>query len=81
MFATARLAVGQQKMPSVPEGALIENGGGLRGFVIRDGRIEERIVRAGARAGGSVAIVAGLDVGERVVTAPTAQIRDGIRVK
>jgi membrane fusion protein (multidrug efflux system) len=81
MFATARLAVGERRLPVVPATAVVENGGTFRTFVIARGRVEERIVRPADRDGASVAIVSGLSVGERVVASPTAQIRDGIRVK
>lgn len=53
-----------------------------RVFVVGgDNRAVLRLVKTGARRGGQVEILAGLDAGERVVLAPGIGLRDGIRVE
>jgi multidrug efflux pump subunit AcrA (membrane-fusion protein) len=48
-----------------------------RVFVIVDGRAQLRLVRTGAHVGGFVDVLSGLDAGEKIVSAPTAVLRDG----
>ena len=81
MFVTARLQIGQETLPTIVAQALVARNGSERVFVVRDGRIEERIVRSGERDGVEVAIVAGLGAGERVVVGPPPGLRDGVSVK
>ena len=81
MFATARLAVGEEKLPSVPEQAITGAKGSPRVFVVKDGRVEERIVREGDRDSGRVAIVSGLRPGETVVVGPGGDVKDGALVR
>ncbi len=65
-----RLALGDEReLLSVPESALVDDGGAWVLFVQREGEtFERRMVRTGRRAGGYVAILAGVDAGEQVVT-------------
>ena len=81
-FATARLAIGEDQLPVVPGSAVIGQAPSERVFVIsRDSRVEERVVATGARKGATVAILKGVNAGERVVARPGAEVRDGVRVK
>jgi membrane fusion protein (multidrug efflux system) len=82
MFATARLAIGEDRMPTVPVSAVVGREPAERVFVVRgDGRVEERVVQTGRRSDARVVIVRGVGAGERVVSAPNAAVKDGARVK
>ena len=77
MFATAEIAVGQQTTPAVPLSSLVPGEGSAHLFVLRDGRIEERAVRAGVEMGSEVSILDGLAVGERIVTTLGPDVKNG----
>ena len=81
MFATAHLALPSEPVVAVPRSALRTEGATARLFTVVDGRVEERIVQPGPESDGYVAVLEGLKAGERVVTLPTEQIRDGTRVQ
>jgi len=61
----------------VPVGAITLFGQMERVFVIADGRAQLRLVRTGTHVGGFVDVLSGLDAGEKIVSAPTAALRDG----
>jgi len=48
-----------------------------RVFVIVEARAQLRLVRTGAHSNGFVDVLSGLDAGERIVSVPTAALRDG----
>lgn len=83
MFAVAEVVLGEVVLPVVPEGSIRteERAGTERVFVVRDGRLEERLVQTGPAAAGFVPIRAGLATGERIVLAPTPDLRDGLAVQ
>jgi membrane fusion protein (multidrug efflux system) len=81
MFATARLELPSAAVVAVPRSALRTEGGAARLFTVRDGRLEERIVQPGPESGGYVAVLDGLEAGERVVTKLSDQVRDGVPVQ
>jgi membrane fusion protein (multidrug efflux system) len=80
MFATSNLALGARELPAIPESALVGKQTSARAFVIKNGLLEERVVQAGDRDGGNVAILKGLAIGEQVVLNPTTNLKDGTRV-
>jgi membrane fusion protein (multidrug efflux system) len=82
MFATARLAIGEDRFANVPASAVVGREPAERVFVVRaDRRVEERVVQSGRRSDEKVAIVRGVNPGERVVSAPNAAVKDGVLVK
>jgi RND family efflux transporter MFP subunit len=82
MFATVRLAVGEDKLPVVPATAVLGQPPSERVYVVsRDWRAEERVVSTGERKNGRVAVENGLNPGETVVAVPPNGIRDGARVQ
>lgn len=81
LFATAQLDVGKQKLPVVPKSALKTDGDTTRLYTVVEKHVEERIVQLGPSEGELVGVVKGLSVGDRVVTAPTDQISDGVEVE
>jgi RND family efflux transporter MFP subunit len=83
MFAVADVKLGESVLPVVPKSALRsdERAGVDRLFVVDNGVIVERLVHKGPATGDLVAIQTGLKDGEKVVTAPSAELRDGLRVQ
>jgi RND family efflux transporter MFP subunit len=64
----------------VPREAVRRDADRTFSFVVRNGRVERRAVRAGRDRGSDVEILAGLRRGEQVVTSPQGELRDGSRV-
>jgi membrane fusion protein (multidrug efflux system) len=81
MFATARIALGTYRAPTVSLRAVHDEGSVRRVFVVRDKKVEERIVETGERLGEVVAVVQGLKAGEQVVETAAGEIKDGVRVE
>jgi membrane fusion protein (multidrug efflux system) len=81
MFASARLTLGTVQLPAVPRTALREDGQTSRAFVVKDGRVEERVVERAATLGDRVAIRAGLTAGDRVLAQVTPNVSDGMAVR
>lgn len=82
MFATARLAVGEDRLPVVPPEAVTGRAPAEHVFVVRaDSRIEERAIATGERVGPSIAVLRGIAAGERVVVRPDRAVRDGAKVE
>jgi membrane fusion protein, multidrug efflux system len=82
MFVTAKMALGEQTLPGVPETAVRAEGTQRHVFVEVGGRLEDRLVQvADASKGGLVPVVDGVRTGERVVAQLTPAVRDGARVK
>jgi membrane fusion protein (multidrug efflux system) len=81
MFAIAHLKVGELPMPVVPQAAVRQDSEAARVYVVREGRLEERLVQLGLKTGSEIAIVAGVKPGEKVVAKVTDEIRDGLKVE
>jgi membrane fusion protein (multidrug efflux system) len=81
MFVSARLELGTDALPTVPRGALTSDGQTTRAFVVRDGRLEERVVQPEATEGDEVPIRSGIAGGERVVARWDAKLVDGSAVE
>lgn len=81
MFAVARLVTGHDRLPTIPVTAVTGRAPAERAFVVKNGRIEERIVSTGARRDGRAPVKKGLSNGEVVVDHPGDSVRDGARVK
>jgi membrane fusion protein (multidrug efflux system) len=81
MFVTAKLALGEQTLPSVPQTAVRADGVQRHVFVVVDGRLEDRLVQLGDAKDGRVAVVNGVKNGEQVVAQVTPDVRDGAKVK
>ena len=80
MFAVARLAVGEKKLPTVPMSAIKKEEATARVFVVVDKRVEERVVQLGGERDGSVGIAVGVKPNELVVNRPGPDVRDGATV-
>jgi RND family efflux transporter MFP subunit len=82
MFAVAEVPLGEAATLVVPASAVRRGDGGSdRVFVVANGRVQERLVRAGAAAGEVVAVADGVRAGEAVVVAPPDTLADGQRVE
>ena len=81
MFVTARMALGEQSLPAVPQAAVRTEGNLRHVFVAAGGRLEDRLVQAAEAQNGQVPILSGLKAGEPVVADLTPDLRDGARVK
>ena len=80
-FATARVQLSESSMPVVPRSAVLEVGSQRKLFVVSDGRLEERYVQVGETAGASIGVMAGVRVGERVVSVARDDMRDGLKLQ
>ena len=81
MFAEAHVTIGQTPRPVVPRDAVVQRGKLWHAFVAVKGELQDRIVQVGASpAPGQVAILQGVNKGDKVVAKVTEQITDGLRV-
>lgn len=80
MFAEGRLALGDSPAVTVPVSALRSEGNTRKVFVVKEGRIEERLVEIGETKGDVIEIRRGVESGEQVVTTPAAEAVDGVKV-
>jgi membrane fusion protein (multidrug efflux system) len=81
MFVTARLELGEQSLPGIPDTAVRVDGTQRHVFVSVGGRLEDRLVQVGDARGGMVAVMAGLKPGEVVVADLSPDVHDGLKVK
>jgi membrane fusion protein (multidrug efflux system) len=81
MFATCLLPIGKQTVTVVPKSAVTGSSSSPRVYVVKEGRIEERVIQLGDAHETSIAVLKGVAPGERVVSAPNAAVQDGVRVK
>ena len=82
MFANVRLTSGRAgEMLVIPEEALVLQSSGQKVYRVVAGKVELVSVKTGKRRQGEVEIVAGLRVGDTVVTAGQLKIRPGTEVK
>jgi RND family efflux transporter MFP subunit len=81
-FATALFPLGQARMISVPQSALVERGELLGVYALNSQGVGEyRLVKAGKSWGDRVEILSGLNAGDRVVVTQVEGLRDGVRVE
>ncbi|HZH18013.1 MAG TPA: efflux RND transporter periplasmic adaptor subunit [Archangium sp.] len=80
-FATAKVQLGEQQLPVVPRTAVLEDGPRRKLFVVSDGRLEERVVQVSESVAGSLGVMAGVRVGERVVAVAREDLRDGQKLQ
>jgi multidrug efflux pump subunit AcrA (membrane-fusion protein) len=64
----------------VPADAIHRYGQVSSVFVVQDGVARLRLIQAGPSSAAGVEVLAGLDVGESVVTSPTVGMADGVSV-
>lgn len=81
MFATVRLAVGEEEEPTVPVEAIKTEGTVKRLFLARNGQAFELVVRTGVTRDGRIAVLEPLQAGERVIIKPPPGLRDGSAIQ
>jgi RND family efflux transporter MFP subunit len=81
MFADVALSTGMRRLPSVPLSAVFERQDKRRIFVVKDGRLEERVLQPGPESNGRVSVESGVKAGEPVVTANADRLINGARVQ
>ena len=67
--------------PALDSRALVRGDGGTSVWVVRDGKVERRTVKAGEERDGRVVVLEGLQGGEAVVVNPPQRLRDGAAVE
>ena len=77
MFLNVELLRDQRSAIVVPEESLVPDQSRQYVFVVEGGKAVRREVHIGARRPGSVEILDGLRVGERVIVEGTVKVRDG----
>ncbi len=77
MLLKVQVVLGRERVLMVPETALQARGDDVFVYVVDEGRALMRAVDIGARQDGWAHVIAGLDSGERVVSAGVIKVRDG----
>jgi RND family efflux transporter MFP subunit len=80
MFADVSLHVGTTPLPSIPKEAMFEQNGKKNAFIVKDGRLEQRVVQADPEVEGRIPILKGVALGERVVVRHSAELSNGLAV-
>lgn len=80
MFAALELEAGTQEVPVISNNSLLERDGKFVAFVEVNGRLEERIVHVSESLGDERAITRGIVAGDKLVVAPTHELKNGQRV-
>jgi RND family efflux transporter MFP subunit len=80
MFAAVELESGTQEVPVISAQSLLERDGRFVAFVDVNGRLEERIVHVSETLGEEKAITRGIAAGDKLVIAPTHELKNGQRV-
>ena len=81
MFMTVDLQRDRGEVVMAPEESIVPEGTQQFVFVVTDNVVEKRAVTLGRRVPGNVAIDAGLEAGEAVITEGTHKVRDGATVE
>jgi membrane fusion protein (multidrug efflux system) len=81
MFATAKIELGTYDSPVVPATAVREEGSTRHIFVVKEKKLEERVVETGEQVGDVVAIAKGVAPGEQIVARNGSDLKDGSSVQ
>lgn len=81
MFANISLAVGTEKLASVPLSAVFERLEKKRVYVVQGGRLEERVLQHGAEIDGRLTVRDGLKLRDKVVVGNLTGLQNGARVE
>lgn len=81
MFADVELVIGTEELPSIPMSATFEQNGKVNVMVVSDKKVlEQRIVQVARQVGQQFPVRRGLKVGDVVVKAADAQLKNGQKV-
>lgn len=81
MFATAKLAIGDEEQPTVPVSAVKVDGTVRRLFLARNGQAFEVVVQTGVEKDGRVAVLEPLAQGDKVIITPPPGLHDGSSIQ
>ncbi|MGX0978615.1 membrane fusion protein (multidrug efflux system) [Roseovarius sp. MBR-51] len=81
MFLSLTLVLSESNEVTVPEEAIVFQAAETYVFVATDGKASRRIVIAGQRKDGQIAIISGLEAGESVIIRGLQRVRDGTLLK
>jgi RND family efflux transporter MFP subunit len=81
MFADVALAVGSERLPSVPVGAVFERLDKKRVYVVADGHLQERVLQYGPEQAGRLSVHYGVKAGDKVVVSKLDGLLNGARVE
>lgn len=82
MFLTVALEVARRENAVIaPEEAIVSEGPRQVAYVVKDNRVERRVVTVGQRMFGKVEIAEGLKAGEVIVARGIQRVRNGIQVQ
>lgn len=82
MFLTVRLSTAiRENAVLAPEEAIIAEGPRQVAYVVKEGKVDRRVVTIGQRTEGAVEIVKGLDEGETLIVRGIQRIRNGMPVQ
>lgn len=76
-FGRVAVPVAETSAIRVPAAAVIQRGQLELVFVVVNGHAQLRLVKSGQRIGGEIELVSGLNAGEQIVTAGSANLADG----
>lgn len=80
-FKGGELTAEREQLPSIPDAALLSEGGSDSVWVVRDGIVERRAVEVGDSSGGRVPVLEGLSGGESIVIDAPRRLREGDAVE
>jgi RND family efflux transporter MFP subunit len=80
MFATVELTVGEEKLPTVPNDAVVTEGTVKKIYLAREGKAFEMVVRTAVKKDGRTAVIETLTEKDRVIRRPPPGLRDGAPV-
>jgi RND family efflux transporter MFP subunit len=81
MFAQVELSIGHEALPSVPKSAAFPANGKTNVFVVKDGRLEQRVLHPAPAVGDRIPVRRGVELGEQVVVAYAPELSNGQPVK
>ncbi|MBX3229510.1 MAG: efflux RND transporter periplasmic adaptor subunit [Labilithrix sp.] len=77
MFTDVAISTGTRPLPSVPAAAVFERQDKKRVFVVKDGRLEERVLQEGPVVDERLAVESGVKTGEKVAIGNLANLLNG----
>ncbi len=82
MVAKVRVQLSQIKgVPMIPTSALVQSAQTRVAFVVRNGKAEKRTLKLGPQKGNRIAVLQGLQPGEKVIVLGQDRVSDGSQVK
>jgi RND family efflux transporter MFP subunit len=82
LFGRAHFPVGQRRVITVPQKAIVERGQLIGTYVVDDAGIARlRLIKTGKKVGDRTEVLAGLNEGDRIVSSGVEAVSDGAKVQ